>query len=270
MTALELASALREVTGFEEEWTARQPGGRPGVFRACNGLLARCLADPGERCSAQLDAVRKLTLSERDWLLVELRRRTLGTRIQSQMRCPACEYASEVVFSTHDLPVRPEAPPRRIEVVLPGGAPVVVRPLTAGDHEELSAGEARDEAGMVEQVLARTVLLPESALSELSAEDRAALAKIVDETSPEALQAELECGRCGQALLAPLDFAAFFIAELQEHARTLLDDVHTLARAYHWSEREILSLPLGRRLEYLSRIEAELDAALVATEGWVR
>lgn len=43
----------------------------------------------------------------------------------------------------------------------------------------------------------------------------------------------------------------------------MIADVHRLALAYHWSEPEILALPLPRRRRYLSALEAERDAALL-------
>ena len=51
---------------------------------------------------------------------------------------------------------------------------------------------------------------------------------------------------------------------MRDRARELLRDVHRIARAYHWSERDILALTLQRRLAYLLLLEAEADAALVA------
>ncbi|MDX6511432.1 MAG: hypothetical protein QOE36_936 [Gaiellaceae bacterium] len=44
----------------------------------------------------------------------------------------------------------------------------------------------------------------------------------------------------------------------------LLRDVFRLARACHWTERDILSLTLERRLAYLLLVEEELDAAMLA------
>jgi hypothetical protein len=44
----------------------------------------------------------------------------------------------------------------------------------------------------------------------------------------------------------------------------LLRDVYRLARACHWSERDILSLSLDRRLAYMLLLEEESDAMLVA------
>ena len=39
--------------------------------------------------------------------------------------------------------------------------------------------------------------------------------------------------------------------------------MYRLARACHWSEGDILSLTLGRRLAYLLLLEEESDAALL-------
>lgn len=50
---------------------------------------------------------------------------------------------------------------------------------------------------------------------------------------------------------------------MSTRADALLREVHRLARAYHWSERDILSLPLNRRLGYLLLLEEEADAALL-------
>ena len=44
----------------------------------------------------------------------------------------------------------------------------------------------------------------------------------------------------------------------------MLRDVYRLARACHWTERDILSLTLERRLAYLFLLEEESDAMLFA------
>lgn len=49
--------------------------------------------------------------------------------------------------------------------------------------------------------------------------------------------------------------------------RRFLKDVHQLASRYHWSEGEILSLPLPRRQAYLVIFEAERDATLLHALG---
>ena len=52
--------------------------------------------------------------------------------------------------------------------------------------------------------------------------------------------------------------------ELRDRAGALLRQVHTIARTYHWSEREVLGLEVPRRVAYLLLIEEEADTALLA------
>lgn len=55
--------------------------------------------------------------------------------------------------------------------------------------------------------------------------------------------------------------------ELSDRARGLLRQVHTIARTYHWSERDVLTLEISRRAAYLLLIEEDADAALLAELG---
>ena len=57
-------------------------------------------------------------------------------------------------------------------------------------------------------------------------------------------------------------FSSFFF-ELSQRTGNFLREVHQLALAYHWSERDILGLPLRRRLAYLLLLEQDADAALL-------
>jgi hypothetical protein len=61
--------------------------------------------------------------------------------------------------------------------------------------------------------------------------------------------------------------SGLFFFELTQRARGLLRDVYRLARACHWTERDILSLTLERRLAYMLLLEEESDAVLLADLG---
>ena len=67
------------------------------------------------------------------------------------------------------------------------------------------------------------------------------------------LSLSLTCSACAATWTTPLDIASYLWVELEDRARQLLDEVHHLARAYGWSEREILSLTQERRTAYLER-----------------
>jgi hypothetical protein len=66
----------------------------------------------------------------------------------------------------------------------------------------------------------------------------------------------LNCPECGHAWHMPFDIADFFWVEVSALAKRLLREIDVIARAYGWSEAEILRLPARRRQSYLELIES--------------
>ena len=64
------------------------------------------------------------------------------------------------------------------------------------------------------------------------------------------------CPTCGAVSQPVLDPAALVWREFAALARRLEDEVHVLARAYGWSEPEILALSEQRRRRYVERVNA--------------
>ena len=131
-----------------------------------------------------------------------------------------------------------------------------VRAPTGADQEVLVD---LDEEAAVGELLRRLVepAQPEADgdvldPGELGPDDVARIERAAEELSPEvASHAATDCPECGTANLVPISpYTA-----LERPADTLFTEVHTLAAAYHWSEREILALPLGRRQRYLRLID---------------
>jgi hypothetical protein len=66
----------------------------------------------------------------------------------------------------------------------------------------------------------------------------------------------LACPVCGEAQEQVFDPVTFLWSELQAIARKLFLEIHTLASAYGWTEREILGLSDLRRSLYLQMVRA--------------
>lgn len=64
----------------------------------------------------------------------------------------------------------------------------------------------------------------------------------------------MDCPECGAALAEGFDPAAWLWAEIEDKARRLLSEVVRLARAFGWSERDILAMPPARRALYLAEV----------------
>jgi hypothetical protein len=67
---------------------------------------------------------------------------------------------------------------------------------------------------------------------------------------------DLHCPICAHCWQGLFDIASFFWMEISAQARRLLREVDALARAYGWSEAEILGLSATRRQAYLELIGA--------------
>jgi hypothetical protein len=209
-------------------------------------LLLRAVAD-GHGDPAQL------SLGERDRLLLELRERLFGSTLGAVEHCPACELPLEVGLPTSALLSAPK--PREVVEVRAEGTTVTCRPLRAGDLADAAATEALDVAR--ELLIERSILSAERDgqpvdASQLTAGVVEAVASALSEADALAdVELPLTCDACGAAWVTGLDIASYLWQELDAWAARITVDVDVLARAYRWSEREILSLSPRRRRRYL-------------------
>jgi hypothetical protein len=68
---------------------------------------------------------------------------------------------------------------------------------------------------------------------------------------------ELKCPICRTSNIYRIDLEKLLLKKLREIQKELISTVHRLASNYHWTEKEILSIPSSRRSLYLSLIEGE-------------
>lgn len=218
------------------------------------------------------DALARLTVGQRDSLLLTLREWTFGPSVTGVVGCPRCAEEVELAFDVADVrvdgaaPVDGSPPTHTITV---DGYEVVFRAPDSTDLLALAAAADAGGAATREALLARCLvsvtavdppnLAPQAELRvapRLSEATQAAIAEAVDAAlevvDPQAeIELSLVCPACGQAWQALFDIEAFFWNELTTWAHHLLRQVHVLASAYGWREADILALPAWRRQYYL-------------------
>ena len=92
----------------------------------------------------------------------------------------------------------------------------------------------------------------------LPADLLADISRALDEADPLInYRCPVVCPYCDHQATYPIDLEAFALKQLQQAQHNLLNNVHRLASAYHWSEAEIFAVPPWRRALYLKRIEME-------------
>jgi hypothetical protein len=67
---------------------------------------------------------------------------------------------------------------------------------------------------------------------------------------------DLRCPVCGDEFSETLDIVSFLWTEIEARAKRLLMDIHALASAYGWTEKDVLSLSEHRRALYLEMVRA--------------
>jgi hypothetical protein len=215
--------------------------GRPRWHRD-DALLRDAGAPPalGDRNRALL-AIRNALFS-RDWALTSA--------------CPGCdtvcEFAVDGVALAEGLDARPPADSdTRFDW---HGRPIAVREPTVDDLRGIA--NQGDVAGAVRALLARC-LPGDIDPARLSEDEIDALGAWIESLDPAAaVMFALTCPACGGEWPAPLDVAEALWAEVQRAAELALTDVDALARAYGWTEDQVMGLSPVRRAAYLQLVAA--------------
>jgi len=205
------------------------------------------------------DHVGGLVLGERESLLLEIRRATFGDVLGARTVCPACgaELAVEVpaALLRRDGNAGRAAQSFELEV---GPVSLTIRPP---DGAVLARAAAEPDADSCRLALVAGCIVGAVGgagpldLPELPAEVVAAAGEAIVERDPRSeVIVALTCVSCGHDWAAGFDAGLFLWEELTAMSIRLVDDVDVLARAYHWSEAEILAMSSGRRRRYVERV----------------
>lgn len=233
--------------------------GLPPVTRA-NALLQRCLTD------APPGTARRLSVGDREALLLQLRRLSLGDELACVLACPAreCGRPMELALQASGLltPAYADAAPQYgLEILHEGRRWRLQFRLPCAEDLELAATLVQANAENAGLALLRRCL--RQADCDGTPVDAAALPQAVRDAAATEMaardpQAEIElalnCPVCGHTFTALFDTGNHLLQELEARARQTLHEVHTLAAHYGWHEREILRMPSRRRARYLGFI----------------
>ena len=206
---------------------------------------------------AEPDELERLPLGRRDARLLELHRALGGSALEATAACPSC--AETVEFELEAAALLDRAARGAVPAPVEGhGFNVVWRPLDSLDVEVAAAGR---DVGEAERVLLERCVLsatgPDGPVDprQLPPEVRAAVAEAMAEADPLAeVLVDVSCPACGTGFVADMSVAAFVWAELRAEAERVLRDVDVLARAYGWTEPEVLALGERRRAAYLALV----------------
>jgi hypothetical protein len=222
---------------------------------------------PVERAVAMLRAWRdtgpaedpaRLTIGSRDARLLALREQAFGSDITGLATCPRCAEPLEMEFQLASLRFPAKELPGTMKVVL-GDYDVEFRLPDSLDL--LALQETHDSPAdlrrlLLDRCIVRAVHRGEPAVtSELPDPVIEEVVRIMGEADPQAeIELSLECVSCRYTWQELFDIESFLWNEIEAWAGRTLREVHQLAAAYGWNEREILELNPVRRSVYLNLI----------------
>ncbi|MDR4484442.1 MAG: hypothetical protein R3B95_14740 [Nitrospirales bacterium] len=217
-----------------------------------------------EYAPEQLD---RFSIGQRDALLLTLRQRLFGARFDSVTACPQCRQGIEVAFNVSDIRVRPATldpidseeesfmlamDGYRVDFRLPNSLDL----LSLEISEEMNHGQ--------EQLLRRCIksVVREGAdshngegldeIGRLPSTLIDAIAERMAQADPQAdTRLTLSCPDCNYQWQAIFDIATYLMGEIHSWVKRILREVHNLASAYGWRERDILAMTPTRRGAYL-------------------
>ncbi len=201
------------------------------------------------------DNVADWTLGRRNQMLAQLHGDHFGQKLQGWTECGQCSEKLEFSIDYRSL-IERQRVARAKPIAVKGR---LFRAPTSRDLARVARESDLDVAAL---------RLAEYCRLEASAEDSAAVVEWsreeLEELGEKMIEADplaeivlsFECPACQCVREQVLDLPEFFWAELEVAAKRILREVHLLAGAYGWSEREILALSDARRAMYLQMVQA--------------
>jgi hypothetical protein len=226
---------------------------QPPVARAVSLLTAACV----ESTTGQIAA---LSIGQRDTRLLALRESLFGAEVEAFVMCPRCGERLEMNFSATELRSSCEPEPDSEVVLAIDGYDVRLRAPNSQDLMTI-ASEA-DLAASREHVLRRCLLSVNDGSTQVAFESvprevvELAAEKITEIDPLAHVRMSISCHFCRHVWQATFDIFSFLWSEIEVWARRVLAEVHTLASAYGWCERDILALSPSRRQFYLDMVRA--------------
>jgi hypothetical protein len=241
---------LQQPTGAEDTLLQEAP--------ACNTALAleliARLAEPANGLSVEWGT---LCVTDLEALLLLLRQWLFGDLIRSDVSCLTkdCGKRIDVAFRIGEyLAHHSPRTARGVEPADEAGwsrfrdVPVAFRLPSVADQIAVS------QSPKPERELIRRCIQPAGITARMLKRVETAM-----EAQAPSLSHDLqgECPECGARVNMYFDVQQFTLRELRDQAVFIYEDVHLLAKHYHWSQAEILALPRSRRAHYIEMVQQQ-------------
>jgi hypothetical protein len=239
--------AFKEMTGEIE--LALMNNEQNVLINRVTTTLVHTLAQVGGQTPSH-EVVLNLSVGDRQFLIRQLAKHLNLDTVWLTADCRVCSKPFDFLIQQSALPVKPASDSYPFTEVNTSQGKWTLRVPTGKDQERMSVSHEESIETLVRHLIVETdAPLPDYALT---LDDLTCIEQALEETAPEvATEVITDCPACGKS--NQLSINPYLCLELL--GNTIFADIHTLASHYHWSERDILSLPRSRRQIYLRLVE---------------
>jgi hypothetical protein len=201
----------------------------------------------------EYDALARMSIGQRDMMLLRLRVLIFGPKIDCVSTCPACSDSIEMSFTADDIASKNHLLTAESSLCLKDYEVRFHLPNSLDMTDLIPDDLAKSKKLLLWRCFASASCRGESiSAEELPDEVVNAVIEEMALLDPIAnIKFAISCPSCGHEWSKLFDISSFFWMEINAWAVRMLKEVHILAQAYGWSEREILELSPLRRQIYL-------------------
>jgi len=202
------------------------------------------------------DTLACLSKGARDMLLLNVRVKTFGNRLDGLVNCISCNEQLEISIPAKNIMADNIASHQgKDQIITFRRYQIFYRLPNSYDMAEIV--KAVDEKDAVQKLILRCVIkatrnekkvnlkkLPEYILNKIEEH-------MADHDLLALIELDVKCNQCGYRSNIDFDIVPFLWAEICTAANRLFYEIHLLARYYGWSENHVLSMTAQRRKKYI-------------------
>src|SRR5467141_3133082 len=197
----------------------------------------------------------RASIGERDGHLLDLQEEWFGAELEASAVCPQCSERLQFAFHTADVrtPLPALSPGESLRVAA-SGYEITCRLPTSADLLAVARGPEAAGSDALLRLCIQEARFHGAALVDaepLPEEVVQAASTAMERTDQQAhVEIALVCASCSHEWSRPFDIVSYLWSEIEEWAKRLVLEIHVLASAYGWTEKEIVALNSRRRRLY--------------------
>jgi hypothetical protein len=201
-----------------------------------------------------------MTVAERLQALISIACNSIGNTTTAVADC-CNEVCKEKIELELELSSFVRETPRKIDWLSPDQQTFVCRLPTGMDqqawYEHAKTLGAIDESWLANRLLEENEHAVPSSLPDVWLQPLATALEAADPLT--VLAIDVQCPFCDKPVCVEVDLEFLLLEGLRTKQRRMIEQIHRIARHYHWNETDIIAIPQWRRDRYLSRIAAEYE-----------